>query len=167
MLTLTVSSPLGPLLLAAADGALTHVLLPTGTLAPFEEGASVSPSSENRAVLAQAHAQLSEYFEGRRTHFTVRLSPRGTAFQRSVWSALCEIPHGQTCSYVDIARRLGRPTASRAVGAANGQNPIAIIVPCHRVIGASGALTGYAGGLERKRWLLQHEGAERQLPLGA
>ena len=166
MLTLSVSSPLGPLLLAAADGGLTHLLLPTGSLDPLLASASSAPETD-ALVLQQAQAELAEYFRGERQRFTVPLAPRGTPFQLSVWRALREIPYGSTCSYLDLARAIGRPTASRAVGAANGLNPIAIIVPCHRVIGASGALTGYAGGLERKRWLLQHEGAERQLPLGA
>ncbi len=101
--------------------------------------------------------RLAAWFAGERTGFDLPLRPRGTPFQRDVWEALREIPYGETRSYGQIAARLRAPSAVRAVGAANGRNPLAIIVPCHRVIGASGALTGYAGGLERKRWLLAHE----------
>jgi methylated-DNA-[protein]-cysteine S-methyltransferase len=101
-----------------------------------------------------AAVQLREYFAGTRRSFDVALDAAGTPFQRAVWDALLTVPYGRTTTYGEVAARLGRPTASRAVGAANGQNPIAIIVPCHRVIGASGALTGYAGGLDRKRLLL-------------
>ncbi|MCA8974064.1 MAG: methylated-DNA--[protein]-cysteine S-methyltransferase [Planctomycetes bacterium] len=104
-----------------------------------------------------ARRQLAEYFAGRRREFELPLAPRGTPFQLEVWAALRTIPFGSTCSYADIAARIGRPNAVRAVGAANGRNPIAIIVPCHRVIGRDGSLTGYAGGLDRKRRLLQHE----------
>ncbi len=108
-------------------------------------------------LLARAAAQLTEYFAGTRREFDLPLGPRGTAFQVTVWGALTRIPFGATCSYGDLARSIGRPTASRAVGAANGQNPISIIVPCHRVIGSNGELTGYAGGLATKRWLIEHE----------
>ena len=104
-----------------------------------------------------AARQLSEYFAGDRTDFDLDLAPSGTDFQRKVWTALSQIPYGTTESYGQLALRIGQPTASRAVGLANGRNPIAIVVPCHRVIGSSGTLTGYAGGLERKRWLLEHE----------
>ena len=102
--------------------------------------------------------QLEEYFAGRLQRFTIPLSLEGTAFQRSVWRALKAIPYGKTVSYGDISKKIGNPRASRAVGAANGQNPVSIIVPCHRVIGADRTLTGYAGGLQRKAWLLEHEG---------
>lgn len=108
-------------------------------------------------VLALAAAQLAEYFDGARRDFDVPLAPRGTGFQRLVWRELAKIPYGETRSYGELARALGRPAASRAVGAANGRNPISILVPCHRVIAGSGALTGYAGGLAAKRWLLEHE----------
>jgi methylated-DNA-[protein]-cysteine S-methyltransferase len=108
-------------------------------------------------VLALAAAQLAEYFAGARRDFDVPLAPRGTGFQRLVWGELVKIPYGETRSYGDLARALGRPAASRAVGAANGRNPISILEPCHRVIAGSGALTGYAGGLAAKRWLLEHE----------
>jgi methylated-DNA-[protein]-cysteine S-methyltransferase len=114
-------------------------------------------------VLALAAAQLAEYFAGARRDFSVPLAPRGTGFQRLVWAELVKIPFGETRSYGELARALDRPSASRAVGAANGRNPLSILVPCHRVIAGSGALTGYAGGLDAKRWLLEHEA--RQLPL--
>ena len=105
-----------------------------------------------------ARRQLAEYFAGLRRDFDLTLSPSGTVFQREVWAALEAIPFGATCCYSDIAERIGRPRAVRAVGAANGKNPIAIVVPCHRMIGRDGSLTGYGGGLDRKRWLLEHEG---------
>jgi methylated-DNA-[protein]-cysteine S-methyltransferase len=101
---------------------------------------------------------LAEYFSGSRRDFDIPLSLHGTVFQLRVWRTLTQIPYGETCSYGDLARRLDNPGASRAVGLANGRNPISVIVPCHRVIGANGSLTGYGGGLERKRWLLAHEG---------
>src|SRR6202012_510460 len=110
-------------------------------------------------LLAQARAQIEEYFAGTRRDFDLPLAPRGTAFQRSVWHALATIPFGVTTTYGEIAAAVGRPTASRAVGAANGQNPIAIVIPCHRVIGANGTLTGYGGGLPTKEWLVRHERA--------
>lgn len=110
-------------------------------------------------TVGEATRQLRAYFRGERTTFDLPLAPRGTAFQQRVWEALRAIPPGETATYGAIAARLGQPAASRAVGAANGRNPLAIVVQCHRVIGADGALTGYAGGLHRKRWLLAHEGA--------
>jgi len=106
-----------------------------------------------------ARTQLREYFEGLRDSFQLELEPEGTEFERSVWKELLEIPNGKTCSYGDIAGGIGDAKASQAVGRANGKNPIAIVIPCHRVIGADKKLTGYAGGLERKEWLLKHEGA--------
>ena len=110
-------------------------------------------------LLDRLAAELAAYFAGECHGFTLRFAPQGTPFQRQIWQALCEIPCGQTCSYADLAQSLGRPTATRAVAAANGANPLAILVPCHRVIGADGSLTGYGGGLWRKRWLLAHEAA--------
>jgi len=109
-------------------------------------------------VLDEAATQLAEYFAGDRQEFELPLGPEGTGFQRLVWRALATIPFGETRTYGEIARAIRRPAASRAVGAANGRNPISIIVPCHRVVGASGALTGYAGGMDAKQWLLGHEG---------
>jgi methylated-DNA-[protein]-cysteine S-methyltransferase len=110
-------------------------------------------------LVAEAEAQLTAYFAGERTRFELPLSPRGTEFQRSVWAAVGAIPYGATTTYSALAASLGRPAAFRAVGAANGRNPLAVIVPCHRVIGAAGALTGYGGGLDRKRALLDLERA--------
>jgi len=112
-------------------------------------------------VLELAARQLGEYFAGERHAFDLPIAPRGTGFQERVWRALLAIPYGTTWSYGQLAHAIGRPSASRAVGTANGANPISIIVPCHRVIAASGALTGYAGGLAAKRWLLDHECAHR------
>lgn len=106
-----------------------------------------------------ARTQLREYFEGNRDSFQLNMEPEGTDFERSVWKALLSIPNGKTCSYGDVAKQIGDAKASQAVGRANGKNPIAIVIPCHRVIGADKKLTGYAGGLERKEWLLKHEGA--------
>lgn len=108
---------------------------------------------------------LDEYFAGRRTTFDLPLEPRGTDFQRSVWRALVDIPFGETTTYGMLARRIGKPDAVRAVGAANGANPLPIVVPCHRVIGSNGSLTGFGGGLLVKRWLLDHEAGQRPLPL--
>jgi methylated-DNA-[protein]-cysteine S-methyltransferase len=115
--------------------------------------------SRPHPILARAGEQLNEYFAGRRQSFDLPLAARGTGFQQSVWRALTDIPYGVTRSYREIAEAVGSPRAFRAVGAANGRNPIAVIVPCHRVIGADGSLTGFGGGLERKRWLLEHERA--------
>lgn len=108
-------------------------------------------------VTELAYSQLIEYLSGQRTSFTLPLDAKGTHFQQRVWDLLVEIPYGQTCSYQHIAKQLDNPKAVRAVGAANGKNPLAIVIPCHRVIGANGSLTGYAGGLERKSWLLELE----------
>ena len=114
-------------------------------------------------MLALAATQLGEYFAGERRSFDLPLGARGTGFQQLVWRALTQIPCGETWTYGQLAHAIGRPSASRAVGAANARNPIAIIVPCHRVIGASGELTGYAGGMAAKRWLLEHERARRRM----
>src|SRR5437762_405142 len=116
------------------------------------------PHGTGQTVLREALV-LADHFAGTRTTFDLPLDAGGTAFERRVWDALRTIPYGRTLSYSELARRLGDPRATRAVGAANGKNPIPIIVPCHRVIGANGALTGFGGGLDRKRWLLEHEGA--------
>lgn len=120
----------------------------------FSEAPITSPSC---ALATHAADQLQAYFNGQLQHFDVPLAASGTAFQQRVWQALLAIPYGQTASYKDIATRLGDVNAVRAVGMANARNPIAIIVPCHRIIGSDGSLTGYAGGLEKKQWLLQHE----------
>jgi methylated-DNA-[protein]-cysteine S-methyltransferase len=120
---------------------------------------------EDPAPFGDVITQLAEYFDGTRTAFDLPLDPIGTPFQRTVWRALVEIPYGETVTYGELAQRLGRPSAARAVGLANGRNPIGIIVPCHRVVGANGDLTGYGGGLERKRHLLDLEQTSHRLPL--
>ena len=144
-------SPLGPLQLVADSAALTAIAFPGQHDASLADGAS--------EVLDAAQAQLAEYFAGRRERFALPLDIRGTAFQQRVWQALTRIPFGQTRSYADIARDIGQHRAVRAVGAANGRNPLPIVVPCHRVIGSDGSLTGFAGGVELKRRLLRLEGA--------
>ena len=149
-------SPVGTLLLMAGDKALTGIHFPGGRQPEIEAGWRERP---DHPVLRAATRQLEEYFAGRRRTFDLPLAPEGTPFQRDVWKALRAIPYGETQSYGDIARRIGRPKAVRAVGAANGANPISIVVPCHRVIGADGSLTGYGGGLPRKKKLLALERA--------
>ncbi|MCJ7467704.1 MAG: methylated-DNA--[protein]-cysteine S-methyltransferase [Maribacter sp.] len=116
-------------------------------------------------VLEDAVYQLREYFEGKRKVFSLTLNPEGTEFQKKVWKALLDIPFGKTISYLELAKLLGDVKAIRAVAAANGKNPLWIVVPCHRVIGSDGALTGYAGGLHRKKWLLEHESQAKQQSL--
>jgi methylated-DNA-[protein]-cysteine S-methyltransferase len=155
-------SPLGKMLLTANAEALTGLHFAgekyyPGVREDWRESAEHEP-------LARARQQLNEYFVGNRTRFDIALAPEGTAFQRTVWHALTSVPFGETRSYGEIAAKIGEPKASRAVGAANGRNPISIIVPCHRIIGASGDLTGYAGGLQRKQALLALESA-RGAPL--
>lgn len=113
-------------------------------------------------VLEDAVYQLKEYFEGRRHNFDLKLNPEGTPFQRKVWELLTTLPFGKTTSYLELSRKLGDPKAIRAVAAANGKNPLWIVIPCHRVVGSDGSLTGYAGGLHRKKWLLDHEQGSRQ-----
>ena len=125
--------------------------------------ASRQRESGEHPLLKEAAGQLAAYFAGRLSRFDLPLSPQGTGFQRKVWSALQRVPYGQTASYGQIARQIGQPGAGRAVGAANGRNPVAIVVPCHRIIGANGTLTGYAGGLERKAWLLKLEQSQQEL----
>ncbi|UOK43233.1 MULTISPECIES: methylated-DNA--[protein]-cysteine S-methyltransferase [Flavobacterium] len=115
--------------------------------------------------LKDAVKQLQEYFEGKRTKFSIQLNPKGTDFQQKVWKALLEIPYGKTTSYLELSKKLGDVKAIRAVASANGKNPLWIVVPCHRVIGSDGSLTGYAGGLWRKKWLLDHENPEKQQTL--
>jgi methylated-DNA-[protein]-cysteine S-methyltransferase len=154
----TLPSPIGTLIAARDDVGLTALLLP-GASAPA--GAEHVP--EGDPSFADVRTQLDEYFAGTRTVFDLPLHPTGSAFQLRVWEALCDIRYGETASYGEVATMLGKPGAFRAVGAANGRNPIAIIVPCHRVIGANGSLVGYGGGLAAKRWLLGHEGAHAGL----
>jgi methylated-DNA-[protein]-cysteine S-methyltransferase len=153
-----VESPIGRLLLSTDGEALTGIYmhLPDG---PAPEMAGWSCDARAGA-LPETARQLEEYFGGRRRDFDLPMRLAGTEFQRLVWKQLEHIRYGETLSYGELAKRIGNPNASRAVGLANGRNPIPILVPCHRVIGADGSLTGYGGGLERKRWLLAHEGTE-------
>ena len=150
----TMPSPVGGLTLVAGDTGLRAILW-EGDESRVKLAEPVR--DDGHPALVETRRQLGEYFAGARTTFTVPLDPVGTPFQRAVWAALCDIPFGETRSYGEVARAVGRPTAFRAVGAANGRNPISIITPCHRVIGATGALTGFAGGLAAKRLLLDLE----------
>ncbi|WAJ29208.1 methylated-DNA--[protein]-cysteine S-methyltransferase [Antarcticirhabdus aurantiaca] len=148
-----LDSPIGPLLLAGDGERLSRIGFPSGK-------GVVAPRPDWRradGAFASARAQLGDYFAGRRHAFDLALDPVGTPFQLEVWRALLDIPAGETISYGELARRIGRPAASRAVGAANGANPLPIVVPCHRVIGANGTLTGFGGGLDTKRRLLDLE----------
>lgn len=155
----TLPSPVGTLTLAASDTGLIAILWENERPGRVRLGGLVD--RRDHPILIETARQLAAYFAGISTTFTVPLDFRGSDFQRSVWAALLAIPHGETRSYGEIARAIGRPGAARAVGAANGRNPISIIAPCHRVIGGSGGLTGFAGGLEAKRWLLDHEAGRR------
>ena len=164
-----MDSPVGKLKLIGSEKGLAAVLWEDDD----PKRVRVSEYKENNAypVLLEAERQLKEYFEGKRSSFSLTLDPVGTEFQKKVWNILSAIPYGTTITYGDIARQLGDIKTVRAVGAANGKNPISIIVPCHRVIGASGSLTGFAGGLKVKAWLLSIEGvknskAQMELPLG-
>lgn len=154
-----IASPVGPLLLAASEKGLRRL--------EFDRGQSFPPGNgegwiESSAEVELYVRQLNEYFRGSRRDFTCPLDLEGTDFQRACWQALCEIPYGSTCTYGELARKVGRPTAFRAVGQANHRNPVAIIVPCHRVVGSDGTLTGYGGGLEIKEKLLRLEGVALQ-----
>jgi methylated-DNA-[protein]-cysteine S-methyltransferase len=157
--TAVYASPLGPLTLVASDAGLRAVLWNGDD--PSRAGlAGLCPDETGRPpVLAETVRQLDAYFDGSRTSFDLPLDLHGTPFQQQAWRALAEIPFGETRTYAEQAARLGRPTAFRAVGAANGRNPLSIVLPCHRVIGSDGSLTGFAGGLDAKRWLLEHERA--------
>jgi methylated-DNA-[protein]-cysteine S-methyltransferase len=146
------SSNVGPLTLEGDDRVLTRVGF----------GKATAPQGDASAVSAAA-IQLEQYFAGRRTEFDLDVDPDGTPFERRVWDEVRAIPYGQTATYADIARRIGRPRACRAVGRANGRNPLAVVVPCHRVIGSDGSLTGYAGGVEMKRTLLDLERGQRRV----
>ena len=149
----TFDSPIGELLAVGDGEALTGLHMQDGRL-PLTPQASWE---YDEAAFGELRAQLREYFTGARREFELPLAPRGSEFQLRVWAALREIPYGETVSYGELAERIGCPASARAVGAANGRNPIAVVIPCHRVIGASGRLTGFAGGLERKRLLLDLE----------
>lgn len=153
-----ISSPVGELMLVASETGLVAVLWEHDDFDRVRLSEMVE--AEDHPVLGAASEQLCEYFSGNRTAFDLPLDFRGTEFQKSVWAALLTIPFGETRSYGEIAHQIGRPGASRAVGAANGRNPISIIAPCHRVIGSNGSLTGFAGGIEAKRLLLGLENPE-------
>jgi methylated-DNA-[protein]-cysteine S-methyltransferase len=150
-------SPVGRLTLVATDDGLAAILWEHDS--PGRVRLDVAAEDPGHPVLVETERQLKEYFAGRRRTFTVKLDVAGTAFQRKVWKALLTIPFGETRSYSQIARQIGNPAAVRAVGAANGRNPVSIVAPCHRVIGSTGKLTGFAGGLDVKARLLAHEGA--------
>ena len=150
-----IDSPVGRLTLVATDAGIAAILWPDDR--PGRVRLELDAQDDTHPVLVEAERQLGEYFAGRRTTFAVPLDPSGTTFQRKVWRALMTIPYGQTRSYAQIARQIGHPDAVRAVGAANGRNPVSIITPCHRVIGANGNLTGFAGGLQVKARLLDLE----------
>lgn len=171
--TCVVDSPVGPLFCAVDEaGAVVRIEFGRGrggerSPAGFEtelEAAGHRPVSDTGRTAA-LRRQLEEYFAGRRRRFDLDLAPAGTPFQRRVWEELTRIPYGETRSYAEVARSLGRPTATRAVGAANGANPVPIVIPCHRVVGTDGSLTGFGGGLEAKQTLLALEGGQGTLPL--
>ena len=155
METVAINTPLGIAKITGDENGIAQISV-------SDEG---QVSSEIPAVLQEAVIQLSEYFQGNRIHFDFKLNPKGTEFQQKVWQALLEIPYGTTCSYMDLSKKLGDVKAIRAVASANGKNPLWIVVPCHRVIGTDGSLTGYAGGLWRKKWLLEHESPPGQQTL--
>jgi methylated-DNA-[protein]-cysteine S-methyltransferase len=149
-----IDSPVGPLtLVSSSDGELTGLYMDQQRHRP----AQALFGDRDDSLLPQVAVQLAEYFAGRRTRFDLPLKLIGTAFQQEVWTALLDIPYGRTTTYGELAERLGKPRAARAVGLANGRNPIGIVVPCHRVVGSTGSLTGYGGGLDRKQHLLSHE----------
>jgi methylated-DNA-[protein]-cysteine S-methyltransferase len=152
------ASPVGKLTLVASETGLVAVLWENDN--PRRVPLTDLVEDDNQHILIEAERQLTEYFAGQRSSFSLPLDMRGTAFQKDVWRALQAIPFGTTLSYGEIANKLGKPTASRAVGAANGRNPISIVVPCHRVIGSTGKLTGFAGGLDAKAHLLSLEKAD-------
>ncbi len=166
---IVLPSPIGPLRLDAAGDALTgmafHAVGPVSetTVAGVLGEAARQLDAHFAGVLGEAARQLDAYFAGRLTVFDLPLAPRGTPFQLQVWQQLRQIPYGRTCSYADVAAAIGRPSATRAVGAANGRNPIPIVIPCHRVVGSTGALVGFGGGLDVKRRLLALE--RGRLPL--
>lgn len=167
-----LDTPVGPLFVGGSEEGV-HVIKfvdqreSEAALVAEVADAAGEPATRGGSASDAAVQQLDEYFAGKRAEFDLPLAPKGTEFQLKVWMALRSIPPGETTSYGAMAEMIGKPTASRAVGAANGKNPISIVVPCHRVIGANGTLTGYGGGLKRKAWLLNHETSEASLLGGA
>ena len=163
-----LATSVGKLLLVANDEGLTTVQFETARYAvpPLDDWVPVARGEgPAKAIVLEARAQLEAYFAGRLSQFTLPLAGRGTPFQQRVWRELRSVPFGETVSYGDLARSIGAPAAVRAVGGANARNPIPIIVPCHRVVGSTGSLTGFGGGIDRKRWLLRHEAVSRPLML--
>jgi methylated-DNA-[protein]-cysteine S-methyltransferase len=158
-----IHSPVGRLTLVATDDGLAAILWDADR--PRRVRLNLDAEESGHPLLVEAGRQLEEYFAGRRKQFTLKLDPSGTLFQRKVWSALLTIPFGETRSYAQIARQIGRPAATRAVGAANSRNPLSIVTPCHRVVGSTGALTGFAGGLDVKARLLAFERAQESTTL--
>src|SRR5690554_2009778 len=154
METYTIHTPIGFLEISGDYEGISSVI--------FSDVNSENSSQKIPEILAIAVYQLQEYFDGNRKDFTLKLNPKGTDFQKQVWEELQKIPFGKTVNYLQIAKQLGNPKVIRAAASANGKNPIAIIIPCHRVIGSDGSLTGYAGGLHRKKWLLEHENPSPQ-----
>ena len=154
-------SPHGPMLVTASEAGVTGVHFEGQKYFPGDD--AESRRERRNPFLAQAVGELAEYFAGKRKRFEVALAPAGTPFQLAIWRAIATVPYGETISYGELARRAGAPGHARAAGAATGRNPIGIIVPCHRIVGADGSLTGYAGGLSRKRALLALEAGEREL----
>ena len=160
---LTVEAPIGRLTLAADDRGLTRILFANQDPADHGLGPADAPEAPDDPLLAEAARQLDEYFAGTRATFDLPLHLEGTEFQRRAWLALADIPYGQTTSYAEQARAIGEPGAFRAVGAANGANPLPIVLPCHRVVGADGSLTGFGGGLAVKQELLELERGTQRL----
>ena len=155
-----IESPIEPLLLSSDGESLTSLSMVTQRHGPFFS--ETWKRDDSAKLFIEARKQLEAYFTGELIEFDLPLAMRGTEFQKQVWQELQTIPYGVTISYGELAQRVGNPNSSRAVGAANGRNPISIIVPCHRVIGSNGKLTGYGGGMERKEWLLAHESKRKQ-----
>jgi methylated-DNA-[protein]-cysteine S-methyltransferase len=157
-----VDSPLGPLTLVTRAGGLAGVYMTQQRHLPPEDTFGPRVAVTDVPLLTRTADQLAAYFAGDLRDFDLDMSTSGTPFQRRVWTALRDIPYGETVTYGELAAAVGQPTASRAVGLANGRNPLSIVVPCHRVVGANGSMTGYGGGIERKRWLLDFERGTRQ-----
>lgn len=155
--TAFIKTPLGIASISGDENGISKISI--------TQDAEESSSSEIPDILKEATIQLQDYFEGNRNAFDIKLNPSGTDFQKRVWQELSNIPFGKTVSYLDIAKRLGDPKCIRAAASANGKNPLWVVVPCHRVIGSDGSLTGYAGGLWRKKWLLDHENPVKQQSL--